>query len=57
MGLWISRNLAITQDLHLYIEPAHTTEPPGRMPLVTNKIVVGPFEGEEEGTSIASDVG
>jgi len=31
-------------------------EPPGHKPLVVNGVVVGPFEEEEEGTSIASDV-
>ena len=36
--------------------PAHTTEPPGHKPLVVNLIVVGPFEEEEEGTSVISDV-
>jgi len=33
-----------------------TTEAPGHKPLVINVIVVGPFEEEEEGTGIASDV-
>jgi len=32
------------------------TEPPGHKPLVVNVVVVGPFEEEEEGTGIASDV-
>ena len=32
------------------------TEPPGQKPLVVNGVVVGPFEEEEEGTGIASDV-
>jgi len=31
-------------------------EPPGYKPLVVNIVVVDPFEQEEEGTSIASDV-
>ena len=31
-------------------------EPPGHKPLVVNGVVVGPFEEEEEGTSITSDV-
>ena len=35
--------------------PAHTTEPPGHKPLVVNRVVVGPFKEEEEGTSIASN--
>jgi len=35
---------------------AQTTESPGRKPLVVNVVVVGPFEEEEEGTGIASDV-
>jgi len=33
-----------------------TTEPPGQKPLVVNGVVVGPFEEEEEGTGVASDV-
>jgi len=37
-------------------EPAETTEPPGHKPLVVNVVVVGPFEEEEEGTGMASDV-
>jgi len=32
------------------------TEPPGYKPLVVNVVVVGPFEEEEEGTGVASDV-
>ena len=36
--------------------PAQTTEPPGHKPLVVHGVVVGPFEEEEEGTGIASDV-
>ena len=36
--------------------PAQTTEPPGHKPLVVNVVVAGPFEEEEEGTSISSDV-
>ena len=31
-------------------------EPPGHKTLVVNGVVVGPFEDEEEGTGIASDV-
>jgi len=31
-------------------------EPSGHKPLVVNVIVVGPFEEEEEGISVASDV-
>ena len=31
-------------------------EPPGNKPLVVNVVVVGPFEEEEEGTGVASDV-
>jgi len=31
-------------------------EPPGHKPLIVNVAVVGPFEEEEEGTGIASDV-
>jgi len=32
------------------------TEPPGHKPLVVNVVVVGPFEEEEKGISIASDM-
>jgi len=32
------------------------TEPPGHKPLVVNVVVVGPFEEEEVGISVASDV-
>jgi len=32
------------------------TEPPGHKPLFVNIVVVGPFEEEEEGTGITSDV-
>ena len=60
MGPWISSNLTITQDPHIWgrtnFEPAPTTEPPGQKPLVVNVVVVGPFEKEEEGIGIASDV-
>ena len=31
-------------------------EPPGHRSLVVNVVVVGPFEEEEEGTDVASDV-
>ena len=34
--------------------PAHTSEPSGHKPLVVNVIVVGPFEEEEEGISVAA---
>jgi len=33
-----------------------TTEPPRQKPLVVNGVVVGPFEEEEEGTGVTSDV-
>ena len=60
LGPWISRNLTITQDPHWWgwtnFGPAHTTEPPGHKPLVVNVVVVGPFEEEEEGIGITSDV-
>jgi len=36
--------------------PAQTTEPPGQQVLVVNGVVVGPFEEEEEGTSVVSDI-
>ena len=32
------------------------TEPPGQKPLVVNGVVVGPFEEEEEGIGVASDI-
>ena len=60
MGPWISRNLTITQELHLRGRTnfglTQTTEPLGHKPLVVNVVVAGPFEEEEEGTGIASDV-
>jgi len=31
-------------------------EPPGLKPLVVNVVVVGPFEEEEEGDGVVSDV-
>jgi len=37
------------------LEPPNN-EPPGRKLLVVNVVVVGPFEEEEEGNGIASDV-
>jgi len=40
----------------LWPGPAQTTEPPGHKPLVVNVVVVDPFEEEEDGTGIASDV-
>ena len=33
-----------------------TSEPPGQKPLVVNVVVARPFEKEEEGTGIASDI-
>jgi len=33
------------------------TEPPGLCPWLSTALVVGPFEEEEEGISIATDVG
>ena len=36
--------------------PTHTTELPGHKPLVVNVVVVGPFEEEEAGIGITSDV-
>ena len=35
---------------------AQITEPPEQKPLVVDGVVVGPFEEEEEGIGIASDV-
>jgi len=54
------RNLTITYDSHQWgrtnFRPAQTTEPPGHKSLVVNGVVVGPFEKEEEGTGVASNV-
>ena len=36
--------------------PTQTTEAPVQKPLVVNGVVVNPFEEEEEGTGITSDV-
>ena len=33
-----------------------TTEPPWHKPMVVNVTVVGPFEEEEEGTGVTTDV-
>ena len=33
-----------------------TTDPPGYKSLVVNRVVVGPFEEEEEGTGVTSNV-
>ena len=41
---------------HYLFGPAHATELPWHKPMVINGTVVGPFEEEEEGTGIASDV-
>ena len=35
---------------------AQTTEPPGHKPRVVNVVVVSPFEEEEEGIGVTSDV-
>jgi len=60
LGPCISRNLIMTQYPHLWGRTnfglAHTTEPPGHKPLVVNVVVVGPFQEEEEGIGVASDV-
>jgi len=60
LGPCISRNPVITQYPHLWGRTncglAQTTEPTGHKPLVVNVVVVGPFEEEEEGISVASDV-
>jgi len=54
------RNVTITSNSHQWgrtnFGPAHKTELPGQKPLVINVVVVGPFEEEEEGTGVASDV-
>ena len=53
-------SLTITWDSHQWgwtnFRLAQTTEPPGQKPLVVNGVVAGPFEEEEEGAGIASDV-
>ena len=55
-----SNGTAITQYPHLWGRTnfglAQTTEPPGHKTLVVNVVVVGAFEEEEEGISVASDV-
>ena len=54
------RNLIITYDSHQWgrtnFGPAQTTEPPGQKRLVVNGVVVRPFEEEEEGTGVTSNV-
>jgi len=59
-GPGIARNPTINQYSHVWARtdsgPAQTTEPPGHKPLVVNVVVVGPFEEEEEGIGVASDV-
>ena len=37
-------------------DPGTATEPPWHKPMVVNVTVVGPFEEEEEGTGVTSDV-
>jgi len=60
LGPCISRNPTINQYPHLWGRTnfglAQTTELPGYKPLVVNVVVVGPFEEEEEGIGVASDV-
>ena len=41
---------------HYLFGPAHATETPWYKPMVVNVSVVGPFEEEEEGTGVTSDV-
>ena len=53
------RNLTITKDSdqgRTNFGPAQTKERPGHKALVVNEVVVGPFEEEEEGTSVTSDL-
>ena len=46
----------LTDESERTLEPAQTAELPWHKPMVINVTVVGPFEEEEEGTGIASDV-
>ena len=46
----------LERDHRTNFGPAQETEPPWLKPMVVNGTVVGPFEEEEEGTGIASDV-
>jgi len=46
----------LMRGCHTNIGPAHATELPWHKPIVITVTVVGPFEEEEEGTGIASDV-
>ena len=56
-AFWRGRPLNIFTRLSGHTGPAHTTEPPRHKPLLVNRVVVGPFEQEGEGTSVTSDVG
>jgi len=50
------KNWRIERNKFHHSRTAQATEPPGHKPLVVNGVVVGPFEEEEEGTGVASDV-
>ena len=59
LGTSCPRNLTITKDSdqgRTNFGPAQTKERPGHKALVVNEVVVGPFEEEEEGTSVTSDL-
>ena len=56
LGTPCPRNLTIPWDSRTNFGPDQTTEPPGQKPLVVNRVVVSPFEEEEERTGVASDV-
>jgi len=55
LGPCISRNLTITH-YRTNFGLAQTTEPPGHKPLVVNVVVVGPFEEEEDGIGVTSNI-
>ena len=46
----------LTNEAERTLDLPHATEPPWHTPMVVNVTVVGPFEEEEEGTGVASDV-
>jgi len=58
---WVQRNFRIDSlrgvpRRRYELWTCQTTKPSGPKPLVVNGVVVGPFEQEEEGTSVGSDV-
>ena len=46
----------LTNEAERTLDLPQETEPPWHKPMVVNGTVVGPFEEEEEGTGITSDV-